>query len=84
MTLSKRQEQYLNKIAELVEKVRLEAAKAKNGNNGKASGTGKRRSAAEAAKMREAILVARAKGVSAAKLAEKYGVSSAYIYMIKK
>ena len=34
--------------------------------------------------MRGAILAARAKGVSAAKLAEKYGVSSAYIYMIKE
>jgi predicted DNA-binding transcriptional regulator YafY len=33
--------------------------------------------------MREDILAKRAKGVSAAKLAEKYGVSTAYIYMIK-
>jgi nicotinic acid phosphoribosyltransferase len=83
MSLSKRQEQYLNKIAELVEKVKLEAAKAKNGSNGKVSATRRRRSAAEAEKMRGAILAARAKGVSAAKLADKYGVSTAYIYMIK-
>ena len=43
----------------------------------------RRRSAAEAEKMRADILAKRSKGVSAAKLAEKYGVSTAYIYMIK-
>lgn len=42
-----------------------------------------RRTAAEAAKMRADILAKRAKGVAATTLAEKYGVSTAYIYMIK-
>ena len=35
-------------------------------------------------KMRHDILAARAKGVSAARLAEKHGVSTAYIYMVKR
>lgn len=34
--------------------------------------------------MRATILADRAKGTSAAKLAAKYGVSTAYIYMIKE
>ena len=42
-----------------------------------------RQVAGDAAKMRAAILAERAKGTSAAKLAAKYGVSTAYIYMIK-
>ena len=40
--------------------------------------------AVEAEKMRADILAKRAKGVPATKLAEKYGVSTAYIYMIKE
>ena len=78
--LTKRQEKMLSQIEKLVEKFRAEAAKqpSSSGRRG-----GKRRTAAEAEKMRKEILAARAKGVSAAKLAEKYGVSNAYIYMIK-
>lgn len=33
--------------------------------------------------MKDQIRAARAKGVPATKLAEKYGVSTAYVYMIK-
>ena len=33
--------------------------------------------------MRNAVIAGRAKGVPATKLAEKFGVSTAYIYMIK-
>jgi hypothetical protein len=33
--------------------------------------------------MRADILAKRAKGIPAAKLAERYGVTTAYIYMIK-
>ena len=43
----------------------------------------RRRSATEAKKMRAEILKARAKGVSVTKLAEKYGVTTAYVYMIR-
>lgn len=43
-----------------------------------------RRTAADAVKMRADVLAKRKKGVPAAELAEKYGVSTAYIYMIKK
>ena len=41
------------------------------------------RSSADAEKMRADILAKRAKGVPATKLADKYGVTTAYIYMIK-
>lgn len=77
MALTKRQDQMLNQIVTLVEKFRVEATKQS------AKGGRVRRTAAEAEKMRKEILAARAKGVSPAKLAEKFGVSSAYIYMIK-
>jgi DNA invertase Pin-like site-specific DNA recombinase len=81
MPLTKRQEKMLSKIVTLVEKFRAEAAKqpAKGNVGGRV-----RRTAAQAERMRKEILAARAKGVSAAKLAEKYGVSNAYIYMIKE
>lgn len=42
-----------------------------------------RRSSADAAKMKDQIRAARAKGAPATKLAEKYGVPTAYIYVIK-
>lgn len=83
MSLTPRQERYLAKITQLVEAIQAEAKKAE-GKVGKANGKGrKRRSAEDAAKMRAAIIAERAKGTSAAKLAAKYGVSTAYIYMIK-
>jgi hypothetical protein len=81
MPLSKRQIAYLNRIIITAQKM-LDTAHLEDGR----SGTGpkrRRRSSAEAEKMRTDILAKRAKGVSAAKLAEKYGVSTAYIYMIK-
>lgn len=71
----------LNQIVKLVEKFRVEAVKQSASDR---KGVRKRRTRAEAEKMRKDILAARAKGVSAAKLAAKYGVSSAYIYMIKE
>jgi len=43
-----------------------------------------RRSAADAERMRADVLAKRAKGVPVTKLARDYGVSTAYIYMIKK
>ena len=79
--LTSRQDKMLVQIVKLVEKFRAEAAKmpARTG-----KGPRKRRTGEALEKMRKEILAARAKGVSAAKLAEKYGVSSAYIYMIKE
>ena len=81
MSLTKRQDAMLNQIVTLVEKFRVEAARqpAKTRN-----GSRMRRTSADAEKMRKEVLAARAKGVSAAKLAEKYGVSAAYIYMIQE
>jgi Mor family transcriptional regulator len=84
MSLTPRQERYLAKITQLVEAIQTEARKS-DSKTGKASGKGrKRRSAEDAAKMRSNILAERAKGTSAAKLAAKYRVSTAYIYMIKE
>jgi hypothetical protein len=83
MRLTSRQERDLAKITQLVEAIHAEAKKA-DGKTGKTGSTGrKRRSAEDAAKMRSGSLAERAKGTSAAKLAAKYGVSTAYIYMMK-
>jgi len=98
MSLTKRQISKLNKIVEMAQqllatvednaskKVSAKSAKAGRGRGRSGSVSAKvrrRRSSAEAEKMRADILSKRAKGVSAAALAEKYGVSTAYIYMIK-
>jgi hypothetical protein len=83
MALSKRQIAYLNKIISSAQKM-LDTANLEDSRTSARSGPRRRRrSSAEAEKMRSDILAKRAKGVSAAKLAEKYGVSTAYIYMIK-
>jgi hypothetical protein len=83
MSLSKRQIAYLNRIIITAQKM-LATAHLDEGKAGLNGGSRRRRrSAAEAEKMRGDILAKRAKGVPAAKLAEKYGVSTAYIYMIK-
>ena len=94
MTLTKRQISKLNKAMAFIQDVLNRAALAeKTGSKLKArKGTGRagvrpgarRRTAVQAEKMRADILAKRAKGVPAATLAEKYGVSTAYIYMIKK
>lgn len=82
MALSKRQIAYLNKIISTAQKM-LDTAHLDDGRNGSGPKR-RRRSAVEADKMRADILAKRAKGVPATKLAEKYGVSTAYIYMIKE
>ncbi len=81
MSLSKRQIAYLNKIISTAQKM-LDTAHLEEKRQG--AGKRRRRSSMEAEKMRADILAKRAKGVPAAKLAEKYGVSTAYIYMIKE
>lgn len=85
MVLSKRQVSKLNKAIGLIEEVlRMSAADAASGKylmRNRPVRT--RRTAVQAAKMRADILAKRAKGVPATALAEKYGVSTAYIYMIK-
>lgn len=86
MSLSKKQIAYLNKIVSTAQKL-LATADQDAGSSKSASSRGgakrRRRSGADAEKMRADILAKRAKGVPATKLAEKYGVSTAYIYMIK-
>jgi hypothetical protein len=86
MSLSKRQIAYLNKIVSTAQKMLATADRDEGPSKSSASRGGskrRRRSGAEAEKMRADILAKRAKGVPATKLAEKYGVSTAYIYMIK-
>ena len=82
MALSKRQTAYLNKIISTAQKF-LATAEQEEKKAGKGGSKRHRRSGDEAEKMRADILAKRKKGVPAAKLAEKYGVSTAYIYMIK-
>jgi len=82
MALSKRQIAYLNKIISTAQKM-LDTAHLEDSRSG-GGPKRRRRSAVEAEKMRADILAKRAKGVPATKLAEKYGVSTAYIYMIKE
>lgn len=89
MSLTKRQIGKLNKIVamaqSLLDSANEGSSRASSGSAAKRSGTAvrRRRSSADAEKMRADILAKRAKGVSAASLAKKYGVSTAYIYMIK-
>lgn len=81
MALSQRQINSLNRIISTAQKIVATAEKeAKSGNGGSKR---LRRSSADAEKMKAQIRAAKAKGVPATKLAEKYGVSTAYIYMIK-
>lgn len=84
MALSARQTAYLNTILTTAQKL-LDSVDVTKASKGKASASPRRqrRSSEDAVKMREQILAARAKGVPATKLAEKYGVSTAYIYMMK-
>jgi transposase len=81
MALSKQQIDRLNKIIATARKL-IDSAEAE-GSNGTTGKTRTRRSSADAEKMKAQIRAARAKGVPATKLAEKCGVSTAYIYMIK-
>ena len=82
MALSKRQIAYLNKIISTAQKF-LATAEQEESKASKSGLKRRRRSGGVAEKMRADILAKRQKGVPAAKLAEKYGVSTAYIYMIK-
>lgn len=84
MTLNERQLTQLNKAISIVQDI-LASAKsdAKLSSRRQKSKTRRiRRSAADAAKLKKEVLAARKKGISAAALAQKYGVSTAYIYMI--
>ena len=82
MQLSKTQVTRLNRIIitaqRILETARLEQSAFHNGMPRR-----RRRASEDAAKMRADILAKRAKGSPAAKLAERYGVTTAYIYMIK-
>ncbi len=82
MSLSKTQIGRLNRIIVTAQKI-LNTAEHEQNSFRNGMPRRRRRSAEDAAKMRQDILAKRAKGMSAAKLAEKYGVTTAYIYMIK-
>ncbi|WP_373504902.1 hypothetical protein [Aestuariivirga sp.] len=82
MALSKQMIGRMNKIIAMAQKM-IETAEKEAKGGGKGGARRQRRSSADAEKMKAQILAARAKGVPAATLAEKYGVSTAYIYMMK-
>jgi|688.fasta_scaffold1348937_1 hypothetical protein len=82
MSLSKTQIGRLNRIIVIAQKI-LETAQHEGNSYHNGVPRRRRRSAEDAAKMRQDILAKRAKGIPAAKLAEKYGVTTAYVYMIK-
>lgn len=83
MALSNRQIAYSNTILTTAQKL-LDSLETTKASNGKVSASPRRRRSSEdAEKMRDQILAARARGVSAVKLAEKYAVSTAYIYMME-
>lgn len=82
MSLSRTQIGRLNRIILTAQKV-LETAQHEDNSFRNGMQRRRRRSASDAARMREDVLAKRSKGISAAKLAEKYGVTTAYIYMIK-
>lgn len=84
--MTKRQIAKLKKLSilvqDLLKQAETSAASAPKATRGKGI-VRARRSRIAAEKMRADILAKRAKGVSATQLAEKYNVSTAYIYMIK-
>ncbi|MFN4142114.1 hypothetical protein [Aestuariivirga sp.] len=82
MALSKRQISNLKKIIATAQKIL--ATEQSEDTRGAGDGViRRRRSRVEASKMRAEILTQREKGVPATQLARKYGVSTAYVYMIK-
>ena len=83
MTLSARQHKRLTLI---IENLALFLAESQRDNNKAGAALKKtrvRRNAEDAVKLRKQIKAERAKGVPAAELAKKFGVSVAYIYMAK-
>ena len=88
MALTKRQINRLDKIVTLLRDFQHEAERAAKlaaaAGPVRRPGARTRRTAVETRKMRAEVLSLRAKGVPAARLAKKFGVSTAYIYMIKR
>jgi len=94
MLLSTRQRTQLEKIITQVEKILMQAdaaekraaksqrtvAPKKRGRKSLSKNGAHRRSRAAAVAMRKEIKAARRKGISAAELAKKYGVTTSYIY----
>lgn len=94
MLLSTRQRAQLEKIIMQVEKILMQADAAekraaksqrtvsskKRGRKSLSKNGAHRRSRADAIAMRKEIKAARRKGISAAELAKKYGVTTSYIY----
>ncbi|MBI2717904.1 MAG: hypothetical protein HY245_00960 [Rhizobiales bacterium] len=87
MALTKRQINRLDKIVTLLKDFQREAERvakiAAKAGPVRRPGARTRRTAVETKRMRAEVLALRSKGVPAARLAKKFGVSTAYIYMIK-
>lgn len=80
MKLNRREAELLQTFVSLANK--LLAGSGEASANTVSSDKRKRRSRDEAAKVKEAIIEARAKGVAVKKLSEKYSVTPAYIYQV--
>ena len=86
--LSKRQVNALHKIIGQIEKIISSSEKLPSGRDRKVqkaskSGRKGRRTRSEAVALKKAISAERKHGVPVADLASKYGVTAAYIYMMK-
>jgi Mor family transcriptional regulator len=76
--MNERHRRYLDKIAELVRKIRREKAQ----KAARAAGTRRRRTPAQAKKMRKTAMAERDSGMSVPDIARRHGVTATYIYMI--
>jgi hypothetical protein len=70
----------LEKLAEALEK---QGSQSVTSGNGRSSGMRTRRSKKEVATLKKMLKAERKAGVPVAELAEKHGVSTAYIYMLQ-
>jgi hypothetical protein len=92
MTLTKRQLAQLQKAITIVQDILAQSEASSRqrpaGRTARGMPAGRksrriRRNNADVKKLRADVIAARKKGVPVTKLAQKYGVSTAYIYMIK-
>ena len=77
MRLEKKERELLKLIASLVEK-----ALAASGSARKGDGRRRRRSRADAAELRKAVLAARRRNKSVREIADELGVTPAYVYQL--
>ena len=82
MNLNKKELELLKTLRNLTSKLLEEKSSEEASARSKLKGTRKRRSRKEAAKVKQEIIAARARGVAVKKISEKHGVTTAYVYQI--